>query len=282
MILSGYRELQRAKLLLPSPPAEQTKNAGLSAALLPKLFSDQLIREAGLTAPDTERIFRNLGLAAIALLVLALFFSEPLIAVGIPILFLFQKLSLSRRAERRSEDFERDYPALLLALSSSMKSGLDPLIALQKSRDLFREGSTMREEIERFSSLLDSGAAEDEAVNQFGSSIRHPDLDLFRAAFLLSRREGSSLAQSLQRLARVSRQRQSFRRKIRTAVALQKLSALGIGGCTILIAVIQFINNPDSMRLAFSLPIGQQLLGSALFLILCGNFWIFRLARAEV
>src|SRR5690606_25543464 len=60
-----------------------------------------------------------------------------------------------RNIRRDRENFERDYPALLTALASSVRTGLDPLTALMRIHELFPERSVIagelravREEIE--------------------------------------------------------------------------------------------------------------------------------------
>ena len=77
---------------------------------------------------------------------------------------------------------------------------MDPLFALCESRKMFAKDTVIFEELKKLSNKVDSGVTEFEAVQSFASSIRHPDIKLFRTAFMLARMEGSSLAECLQRL----------------------------------------------------------------------------------
>lgn len=186
---------------------------------------------------------------------------------------------ISRRTSRRTELFERDYPAFLVSLAASIRTGLDPLSAMASTADLFTPGTPLQFELCLFSEKLALGASEEEAIDSFASSIKHPDISLFRTAFILARREGSSIAGCLQRLAKVTRQRQSFRRKIRGAVAMQRLSAFGIAGCTVFIVTIQATTNPDGMREAWAHPMGSVLLVGGVLLVLLGLGWMMWIAR---
>jgi tight adherence protein B len=191
-------------------------------------------------------------------------------------------MRLKRKVFVRAESFERDYPALLVALASSVRTGLDPLVALTQSEQLFSPQSEMGKELHAFRLKVEGGYTEEDALASFGASISHPDIPLFRTAFILSRRQGASLGQCMHRLARVTRQRQSFRRKVRSAVAMQKLSALGIGGCAIVIGIIQMISNPTSIAAAWHDPMGQRFLTIGGGLILLGLVWMMNIARSRM
>lgn len=113
----------------------------------------------------------------------------------------------------------------------------------------------------------------------FARSIGHPDIGLLRTALVLSRRQGSSLSACLHRLAKVTRQRQSFRRKVRGAVAMQRLSAFGIAGCTVIVGVIQFTSNPHALRQAWNFPAGRLALSGGLGLVAVGLLWMLHMSR---
>jgi Flp pilus assembly protein TadB len=183
---------------------------------------------------------------------------------------------------RRVNNFEKDYTALLVSLASAIRSGLDPLAALCQSQNLFQPQSEVSIAVGKFKTQLEKGVSEEEAIMGFASDIAHPDISLFRSSFILARKEGSSLGECLHRLARVTRQRQSFRRKIRAAVAMQKLSAIGISGCAIIIGIIQFVSNPKAVSLALAHPIGSKILMAGVGLIITGLVWMLNISRTRV
>lgn len=210
-------------------------------------------------------------------------------AVRMPAVFLVPAVVLygeyrwlRRQAYLRAERFERDFTALLLSLASSVRTGQDPLTALLEAHELFPARSEVAKELATVRQSIERGATEDEAVRLFGASIEHPDVSLFQTAFIISRREGASLAQCLLRLARVTRNRQSFRRKVRASVAMQKLSSIGIAGCAVVIMLIQTVTNWDGVRTAIAHPVGSKLLVLGSFLVVTGLVWMMKLSRARI
>jgi tight adherence protein B len=189
---------------------------------------------------------------------------------------------LKRAAFERAERFERDYPSMLIAIASSVRTGSDPLIAMQQARNLFAPDTEVHRELEQFAVRVERGDSEESSIRHFGSTIDHPDIALFRAAFLLSRKEGSSLGKCLHRLARVTRNRQSFRRKVRAAVAMQKLSSFGIAGCALLIVGFQAVASQEALVRALEHPLGSRMLGAALCLVLAGLIGMLRMSRAKI
>jgi len=209
-------------------------------------------------------------------------FKSPVFLISLALGVVGPVLWLKRRAFHRAETFERDYPAMLLSLSSSIRTGLDPLVALQRTGELFSPPSEVGNELQALCQNLERGLTEEQAVRLFGRSIQHPDIRLFQTAFLLARREGSSLSACLQRLVRVTRNRQSFRRKMRGAVAMQKLSALGIAGCAVAIVCIQATTNLGAIKLALEHPVGSRMLAAGLALMSIGIVWMLRMSKARL
>ena len=241
-----------------------------------------LLAFAGLGATCGRRIlYRLIGSSALCV-VLSLITGSLFVLLITPLHLLYEYASLQRQAYTRAEGFEKDYPALLLSLASAIRTGMDPLAALLHSGPLFQSGSQMARELGILKSRIDDGAGEDDAIRAFASSIRHPDINLFRTAFILARRQGSSLGGCLHRLTRVTRQRQSFRRKVRSAVAMQKFSSLGIAGCAVGIGMMQFFMNPGAMKDALNHPIGSKLLAAGCLLMLAGMVWMLRIGRTRI
>lgn len=247
----------------------------------------RLYSPLGCTYADiSEKEQRHWCYILVALTVLASFLALALSSI-VPLispflLYAIQIHLIERRCQKRQLAFDRDYTALLMSLASGIKTGLDPLIALTQSAQLFQKDSIMCTELESINTALEEGLSEDSAIARFGSRVRHPDIKLFRMAFALARKEGASLSYCLQRLARVTRQRQSFRRKTRGAVAMQKLSAFGIAGCTLLIGAIQGVTNSGAFVEAFLHPIGRVLLILGLLLVVIGIIWMLKMAKIRV
>lgn len=193
-----------------------------------------------------------------------------------------QRATLFSGRKKQALLFESDYTALLISLASGVRTGLDPLEALLASEQLFQENSPIRDEVKKLRQGIEKGRSFENVIQNFASSIDHPDLRLFRSALLLSYQEGGSLAACLQRLARVTRHRQSFRRKTRAALVLQKISAIGITGCSAVILVSQFLMNSEAAMKTLHHPLGIRLIIFGSLLMLFGTFWMLKMCRVKV
>lgn len=202
--------------------------------------------------------------------------SPLLIPAGV-ILLLFARSSGG--TQRKVQSFEKDFTALLVSLASAVRTGLDPLSALLSAEDLFPPTSQVRQELLKLKRNIVEGKPEEDALRDFARDILHPDIALFRSAVLLARREGSSLSSCLQRLAKVTRQRQSFRRKVRAAIALQKLSSIAIVMCAVTVLVVQFVANPKLLTDAMQHPLGRKALYAGLGAMVIGLAWILRITH---
>jgi Flp pilus assembly protein TadB len=176
---------------------------------------------------------------------------------------------------------ERDLPALLTSVASSVRAGIDPLRAISDADQYFAATSPFVVELKIFKQRLAAGEDEVVALEGLFSAHYHPDIELFKRCIILSRRHGSSLSDPLHRIVRVVRQRQSFRRKTRAALAMHRMSAIGIAMCAGLIAIMQVVMNPKGIALAFSKTAGVVLLSLGGALILVGVVWMLAMGREE-
>lgn len=270
-LLEGFavaKDLQPDEDLLPLVPASGTIS--------------KLLRQAGLSRTNLAHLVARQAGVCVLLIAAVAAFGNGWWLIGVPASLLIELGLVKRAVIVRAQAFERDYTALLVSLASAVRTGSDPMQALVAARGLFPSGSVVRGELQRLHAALEGGAGEESAIGSFAASVAHPDVQLFRTAFILARREGSSLAGCLQRLTRVTRQRQSFRRKIRAAVALQKLSALGIAGCAIFIAGIQWVSNPAAVQSALADPMGVKLLSLGALLVVIGLIWMLNMSKTRI
>lgn len=287
MFYSNSAEIQRAQILLGNREVRVDRRIEGAGVVGEPICSNMtalknLFIFAGLTTAQQRKYILLTGIAVLAVIMLVLLVGRFIFLSLVSLPLFFALVTLKRKVRQRAEAFEKDYTAFILALASSVRTGLDPLVALTEERNLFPEQSEIHQQLSRLQGQIDRGFSEEDVVRNFAVSIQHPDLPLFRTAFILARKEGASLAECLQRLARVTRQRQSFRRKVKGAVAMQKLSSFGIAGCTIVIGIIQFTTNPDALTAALEHPMGMKLLAGGVGLVVFGLVWMLQLAKSKV
>lgn len=285
---SGSSELGRTRNLLASqsnhnglfPNTYKSDSHGLVSRRLSNLLAKLAL--AGIGQRELRALFTRVLCVSFALIGCSVLLRAPLLMTLVPLAPISEWILVNRRVARRSAEFERDYTAMLLALASAIRTGLDPLVALASLHHLFPKSSVICKELLLFKDNVDRGMNEERAIRSFAAGISIADIEQFKIAMILARKEGSSLSVCLERLARVTRHRQSFRRKVKAAVAMQKLSAIGIAGCTAVIGLTQFISNPESMRLTVSHPQGSRILLFGVSLILVGLVWMARLVKPRM
>lgn len=237
-------------------------------------------------ASEAQGVFLLVLQRKVALVVLFLFSS--LVAAWLGVLkgalcsaggLVLLALKERRMLRQRARSVDRDLPALLTSVASSVRAGIDPLVALSEAREFLPSDSALTVELERFHRSLTAGGDEEEVIDRLFREITTPDIELFKGCLRLSRKHGSSLAEPLHRVTRVVRQRQSFRRKTRAALAMHRMSAVGISLCAALIALMQAFTNPDGIKLVFEHSIGSALLISGGALIVIGVVWMMSLGR---
>ncbi|HMO01611.1 MAG TPA: type II secretion system F family protein [Oligoflexia bacterium] len=189
---------------------------------------------------------------------------------------VWEKITFKKGRIRK--EFARDYPALLTAVTSSVKTGLDPLEALLSAENQFSD-SPVALEIKKVALAIEAGATSEQALAGFASDIDHPDVPSFITALVLGTVEGAPVADSLNRLLRVTRQRESFRRKTRSALASQRLSAIGASVAVALMATFQFFTNKEGVIRVYQSQSGFAALVCGGSLIGFGLIWMFSMGR---
>ncbi len=147
---------------------------------------------------------------------------SPIILFGY---FFWIYLFLEKRAQNRAQLFSADFPTILMATASSVKAGLSPYAALERSVNLLPKNSVVKKEITDLLKRLRRGDVKKEAVAKFGQSVRLPDLELFREAFLVVMEHGGKFSPTLQRLATVCRDRSSLISSAKVSTASMRMTA---------------------------------------------------------
>lgn len=189
---------------------------------------------------------------------------------------------LNRRIRKRVERFDVDFPQFLLAVVSMLKTGLNPIQALEAAVDNLEDDSLVRQEVELMIERLRVGVPEDRSIGSFGEDIAQPEIELFVQALLLSRRVGGSLSETLDRLAKQVRRRGAFKLAASATVAQQR------GAIVVIIAIIMgvqlylFVMSPEMVVGAWTHPKLEGYAQCALVLIWFGLMWMRKITNIRI
>jgi tight adherence protein B len=223
-----------------------------------------------------------IGLSAVAVFLVRIQLGILLQIVSLSFGFVLMGWFLERSIERRFKAFDADFPSFLLSVVSMVKTGLNPLGALEAAAQGLSDGSMVKAEVTLMMERLRFGVAEEKSIGSFAEDIAHPEIELFVQALILSRRVGGQLSATLERLAKQVRKRQFFRASAKASVAMQRGSIWFI--IFIMVALELYIAyvNPEMVTAAFNHPTGKQVWQLGIFVILAGIKWVNSITKMKI
>lgn len=187
---------------------------------------------------------------------------------------------LKRRATRRLNAFEEEFPDAIALLTRAIRAG-HPLAS--GMRMVGEEGPPVV--AEEFRQAFDEqrfGLPFDDALLGLVDRVDLVDVRIFAIAVLIQREVGGNLAEILDNLAETIRARFYIRRQLRVYTAQGRLSGYALAALPIVVGTISFLLAPDYFGQLFSTEIGQIMIASAILLQLIGVFWIRRIISIDI
>lgn len=193
--------------------------------------------------------------------------------LGLLLPWIFFTSLLTYLVNRRVNQFDADYPVMLMSYVSLLKTGLNTITGLESAGKGLDEGTLVRSEIELLIERLKLGLTEEQAINSFGEDVAHPELELFVQSLLLSRKVGGTLSTTLERLAKQVRKRQQFRKQAIAAVGMERASIVAVAGVMTCLLGFIFVKSPELIVGAFTDDTGLKTVGWAVVIITMGFLW---------
>jgi tight adherence protein B len=243
----------------------------------------ELIEQAGMKW-STHRLVNTCLVAVVAVWGMAWIFLPSqfqrfawipaLLAGALPVLFVIRK----RRA--RMHRFEELFPDSLEFVSRSMRAGHAFSVSLEMIHREFQE--PLAGEFRRTFEEHNLGLPLDVALQKLAKRIPSLDVHFFVSAVLLQKRTGGNLAEILDKLAYVIRERFKLRGRIRAISAHGRMTGLALSCIPIGVAVLMFYTNPDYVRFFFLDDTGNIMLGCAVALQIIGYLVMKKITSIEV
>jgi tight adherence protein B len=120
------------------------------------------------------------------------------------------------------------------------------------------------------------------ALQKLGTRIPLLDVHFFVSAVLLQKRTGGNLAEILDKLAYVIRERFKLRGRIRAISAHGRMTGIALTSIPLGVAVIMFYVNPDYVKFFFTDEVGHLMMGGAVVLQIIGYLIIQHIVKIEV
>jgi tight adherence protein B len=197
-----------------------------------------------------------------------------LVAGALPLLYVMRKRSARMRR------FEELFPDSLEFVARSMRAGHAFSVSLEMIHREFQE--PLAGEFRRTFEEHNLGLPLDVALQKLAKRIPSLDVHFFVSAVLLQKRTGGNLAEILDKLAYVIRERFKLRGRIRAISAHGRMTGIALSCIPIAVAVIMFYVNPDYVRFFFLDDVGQIMFGAAVVLQIIGYAIMRQIVKIEV
>jgi tight adherence protein B len=121
-----------------------------------------------------------------------------------------------------------------------------------------------------------------DALNELSERLKSLDVRFFVTAVLIQRETGGNLAEILDNLAHVVRERFKIHRQVRVHTAHGRFTGYVLLALPALLAVALSFINPEHMNLLFRERMGQMMLVGAIVMQTIGFIWIRQVIKIEV
>jgi tight adherence protein B len=284
--------------LAPTDQAGQIKPADDIALLRDEMLSeipalDSILRRSARVSALQELLVQGevktragnfLILCTVSALVVAaavFYFASPLLGwVGLVVGFFLPYMYASYRRTKRFEKFETLFPEAIDTLARAVRAGhafttAIEMIANEVAEPVAGEFRKLYEE-QKF------GLPVRDALMNLVERVPLVDLKFFVTAVMLQRETGGNLAEILDNLSYVIRERFKIQRQVRVFTAQGRLTMLLLMGMPPAIVMIMLLTNPTFIRPLFKDPIGHALLVLGITLQTVGYFVIRKIIRIQV
>jgi tight adherence protein B len=241
----------------------------------------RLIEQSGVRTNPGVIVALALALAAGAAFVVFLFASMHLLAVpaaaiggALPFAFLLQ------RRKARMKKFEEQFPEALDLLSRALRAGH----AFQSTLGMIGDelGAPVGPEFRKTFEQQNYGLPLRDSLHQLSERVPLLDVRFFATAVLIQRETGGNLAEILDNLAHVVRERFKILRQVRVHTAHGRFTAIVLLALPFALGIALTILNPEHMHLLFTEKVGQMMLMGAMVMQIVGFVWIRQVIKIEV
>lgn len=242
-----------------------------------------LIEQSGLKWRPTRVVHASLALFAATFLAVRVVFAVPYVSVQLGAAIavsLLPVLYIVKTRAKRLFKFEEQFPESLEFVARSMRAGHAFSVSLEMLHREFQE--PLSGEFRRTFDEHNLGLPLDAALLKLAGRVPLLDVHFFVSAVLLQKRTGGNLAEILDKLAYVIRERFKLRGKIRAISAHGRMTGMALTMIPVGVALLMFYVNPAYVSFFVEDEIGNIMLGAAVLLQIIGYLIIRKIVTIEV
>ncbi len=244
-------------------------------------YFNRLLQQANVDYPLGFFILLTIFLAITSFCVSSLITRNKVFVVIITLLLAgtpFFYLCLKKK--KRMEKFQRQLPEALELIARSLKAGHAFPSSMKMAADEFDD--PLGPEFEETINEINFGVNVPDALKNLTERVNCADLKFFVISVILQRETGGNLAEIIESLAYIIRERFKLYGKIRTLAAEGKLSAIILGSLPFVVMIALHFTSPAYIRVLFTDPAGKIILGISAFMMALGMFVMKKMVNIEV
>ena len=242
---------------------------------------DRLLEQSGLTLSVAKFLLLVLGAAGLGYL-FGTFRHLPFV-VSLILGLIFASLPfiyvLSKKSQRLSR-IETQLPEALDLIGRALRAGHAFPSALKMVGDEMSE--PISGEFRIVFDEVNYGVSMQDALMHLANRVPSTDLRYFVIAVLIQRETGGNLAEILDNISRIVRDRIKLLGQVKTLAAEGVLSAWILSLLPFAMATLIYIVNPKFLSLLWTDPLGTKLVMGALIMMVLGIFWMRKIIRIRV
>jgi tight adherence protein B len=193
---------------------------------------------------------------------------------GLPLLYVRSK------KKQRMTKFEKQLPEALGLIARALRAGHAFASGMKLAAEEF--GDPLGPEFAKTLDEINFGVSVADALKNLTRRVDCPDLNFFVISVIIQRETGGNLAEIIESLAQLMRERFKFRGKVRVLSAEGKLSAGILYTLPFLLGTFMFVFHPDVIAPLHDDPIGRIIMWIMGGMMILGFLIIRRIIKIEV
>jgi tight adherence protein B len=242
---------------------------------------ERILEQADISYPIGFFILLSLLFFAVGHLAASLFTSNSLSKIAAAAgLFMIPSFYIYLKRKKRMEKFQMQLPDALELIARALKAGHAFTGGLKMVAEDFDD--PIGTEFDKTLNEINFGVDVPEALKKLSRRVDCEDLKFFIVSVILQRETGGNLAEIIENLSLLIRERFKLKGRIRVLAAEGKLSAIILILLPFFIAFYFFLIQPKYIELLFKDPLGIKMIVGAVFLIIAGVLIMKKLVTIKV
>ena len=239
------------------------------------------LEQSGVQKPLGLFVLLSLLLAIVGFLIGSWVLSDYLLSILLAVcLGILPFVYIYSKKQRRMKKFERQFPDAMDLIARALRAGHAFSSGLKMVAEEFDD--PIGTEFGRTLNEINFGVGVAEALEKLANRVDCPDINFFVISVILQRETGGNLAEILENIARLIRERFKLHGRVRSLSAEGRLSAIVLIILPFFVAFYIYLVNPEYIKLLIEDPMGKIMSIFALIMMIAGIFAIKRLIVIKV